>query len=219
MIQERQTLSGPCKDYHIFQARGAGDSYPGLLGGVLSLVCKGVASCDYEDILYVGTFDKVCNSVDVGVVNATQQIRSYGARCPNAKLAVLGHSEGSAVMGNTLGGGSTSFSGCTMKTTTANAPTSAAFSQILAIALTGDMRHTANQAYNIGTGKAKNGIWPRSAAELTGLNAWSSRLRAWCENADPVCAGGNDFQSHGVYFSKFGQEIADWIRASLGITA
>ena len=128
-LDARQTPSGPCKDYHIFMARGAGDPYPGTLGGLPALVCKGVTSCDYEDILYVGTFDKVCNSVDVGVVNATQQIKSYGQRCPNAKLAVVGHSEGSATMGNTLGGGSTSFSGCTMKTTPANGPTSAAFSQ------------------------------------------------------------------------------------------
>ncbi|OAL57378.1 alpha/beta-hydrolase [Pyrenochaeta sp. DS3sAY3a] len=215
----RQTPSGPCKDHHIFMARGAGDPYPGTLGGLPALVCKGVASCDYEDILYVGTFDKVCASVDVGVVNATMQIRSYGARCPGAKLAVLGHSEGAAVMGNVLGGGSTSFSGCTMKTTGANTPASVAFSQILAVALTGDMRHTASQAYNVGTGKAKNGIWPRSTAELTGLNAWSAKLRTWCEDSDPVCANGSNVQTHGAYFTRFGQEIADWMRGMLGIGA
>lgn len=89
-------------------ARGAGDPYPGTLGGLPALVCKGVASCDYEDILYVSTFDKVCNSVDIGVANATQQITSYGKRCSNAKLALIGHSEGTAVIGHTLGGGSTS---------------------------------------------------------------------------------------------------------------
>jgi hypothetical protein len=66
--------------------RGAGDSYPGTLGGLPALVCKGVASCNFEDVLYTGTFDRVCASVDVGVVNATQQIKSYAARCHGGQV-------------------------------------------------------------------------------------------------------------------------------------
>jgi hypothetical protein len=77
----------------MFMARGAGDPYPGSSGALPPLVCKGLTSCDYEDILYVGTFDKVCNSVEVGVKNATQQVQSYGARCPTSKLVMIGHSE------------------------------------------------------------------------------------------------------------------------------
>jgi hypothetical protein len=74
--QKCQTPSGPCKDYHMFITRGVGDFYPSTLGGLPALVCKGISSCDYEDVLYTGTFDKVCASVDVGVQNATQQIKS-----------------------------------------------------------------------------------------------------------------------------------------------
>ena len=92
-LEARQKAAGACVDYHIFLTRGAGDPYPGTSGPLPALVCKGLSSCDYEDVLYVGTFDKVCASVDVGVVNATKQITSYASKCPNSKLVLVGHSE------------------------------------------------------------------------------------------------------------------------------
>ena len=103
------------------------------------------------------------------------------------------------------------------------------------------MRHTASQSYNVGTGKAKNGvslplgpqhiksssgksnilfqIWARSATELAGLKPWDSKLRSWCEDSDPVCAQGSNVQTHGAYLTRFGQEIADWMRVTMGIVA
>ncbi|KAK0649776.1 hypothetical protein B0T16DRAFT_389763 [Cercophora newfieldiana] len=89
----RQTASSGCKDVHLFLARGAGDPYPGTQGPLVPAVCDSLPSCDHEDILYVGTFDRVCNSVQVGVVNATNQITAYAARCPESKLVLCGHSE------------------------------------------------------------------------------------------------------------------------------
>ena len=94
-LELRQQLPGAaCKDVHLFLARGAGDPYPGTQGPLVAAVCdSSLPSCDHEDILYVGTFDRVCNSVQVGVVNATNQITAYAARCPNSKLVLCGHSE------------------------------------------------------------------------------------------------------------------------------
>lgn len=88
-----QQASVGCKEVHLFLARGAGDPYPGTQGPLVPAVCGTLPSCDHEDILYVGTFDRVCNSVQVGVVNATNQITAYAARCPDAKLVLCGHSE------------------------------------------------------------------------------------------------------------------------------
>lgn len=85
--------SDACHDVHLFLARGAGDTYPGTQGPLVEPICKGFTSCGYENVLYVGTFDKVCNSVTVGVANETNQITSYAARCPKAKLVLCGHSE------------------------------------------------------------------------------------------------------------------------------
>lgn len=89
----RQQAPTDCKDVHLFLSRGAGDPYPGTQGPLIDAICGGLPSCDYEDVLYVGTFDAVCESVTTGVVNATAQITSYAERCPEAKLVLCGHSE------------------------------------------------------------------------------------------------------------------------------
>ena len=92
-LQLRQEPSTGCEDVHLFLSRGAGDPYPGTQGPLVDAICGGLPSCDYEDVLYVGTFDQVCDSVTTGVVNATSQITSYAERCPEAKLVLCGHSE------------------------------------------------------------------------------------------------------------------------------
>lgn len=81
------------------------------------------------------------------------------------------------------------------------------------------MRHTAGPTYNVGTGASKNGLWVRSASELSSLNPWASKIRSWCDGGDPVCAGGSDVSAHGAYMTKVGQEMADWIRGMLGVKA
>lgn len=92
-IHPRQQPSTGCEDVHLFLSRGAGDPYPGTQGPLVDAICGGLESCDYEDVLYVGTFDRVCESVTTGVVNATAQITDYAGRCPDSKLVLCGHSE------------------------------------------------------------------------------------------------------------------------------
>ncbi|KAK5662612.1 hypothetical protein OQA88_8526 [Cercophora sp. LCS_1] len=213
-LTPRQKPSGACSAVHLFLARGAGDPYPGTQGPLVPAVCDTLPSCDHEDILYVGTFDRVCNSVQIGVANATSQITAYAARCPESKLVLCGHSEGAAVIGNTIGGGSTSFPGCQMPATTGLDPDSSPGNTIRAVALTGDMRHAASQSYNVGTGAARSGIWVRSATELQGLNKWATKIRSWCDSGDPVCAGGSNVQAHGAYMN-IKAEIAAWIHSML----
>lgn len=92
-LYPRQQPSEGCEDVHLFLSRGAGDPYPGTQGPLVDAICGDLASCDYEDVLYVGTFDRVCESVTTGVVNATAQITDYAGRCPDSKLVLCGHSE------------------------------------------------------------------------------------------------------------------------------
>ncbi|PKS12062.1 hypothetical protein jhhlp_001358 [Lomentospora prolificans] len=216
VLSPRQVLPTTCKDVHLFLARGAGDPYPGTQGPLVDVVCEGLVSCDHEDVLYVGTFDRVCDSVTTGVVNATRQITEYAQKCPDSKLVLCGHSEGAAVILNTIGGGGSTCPGGTMPESSPIDPTTAPGSHVVAVAITGDMRHTAGQTYNVGTGAAKSGIWPRSQAELSGLTAWEHHMRSWCDDADPVCAGGNSVAAHGAYMDRK-KEIAAWIREMLGV--
>jgi hypothetical protein len=94
-MEPRQQAATGCEDVHIFLSRGAGDPYPGTQGPLVEVICDGISSCGYEDILYVGTFDRVCESVTTGVVNATNQITTYAENCPESKLVLCGHSEAS----------------------------------------------------------------------------------------------------------------------------
>jgi hypothetical protein len=82
-----------CHDVHIFLARGAGDLYPGPMGPIVTPVCQGIASCGSENVQYPGTVDQVCNSITVGVANATNEITGYAKYCPRSKLVLAGYSE------------------------------------------------------------------------------------------------------------------------------
>lgn len=70
----------------------------------------------------------------------------------------------------------------------------------MAATIFGDPYHTANQTYNVGTGAAKNGVGPRPANQLAGLEKWADKLRSYCAGGDPACAGGSDGNAHGGYF-------------------
>ena len=110
---------------------------------------------------------------------------------------------------------------------------------VAAVAITGDLRHTASQPYNVGTGANASGvshpsrppslsspdvaliypfyqIWPRSEGELAGLAAWEGKIQSWCTAEDPVCAGGFDVEAHGAYMEQK-EEIASWVKVSLGV--
>lgn len=103
VLHPRQQPSVGCEDVHLFLSRGAGDPYPGTQGPLVDAICGDLPSCDYEDILYVGTFDRVCESVTTGVVNATAQLTDYAERCPDSKLVLCGHSEVSRSDGSSSG--------------------------------------------------------------------------------------------------------------------
>jgi hypothetical protein len=75
----------------------------------------------------------------------------------------------------------------------------------------GDVRHTADQSYNIGSGSDKDGVWPRSELQLEALNEYSDVLRSWCTAEDPYCAGGDRLKFHVDYFRLQSEEAAEFV--------
>jgi acetylxylan esterase len=51
-LQPRQMVTDNCADVHMFLARGNNEPYPGRQGKLVSSVCNGLKSCDYEDIQF-----------------------------------------------------------------------------------------------------------------------------------------------------------------------
>ncbi|KAG5768604.1 hypothetical protein H9Q72_003916 [Fusarium xylarioides] len=208
-IEERQT---PCQSVHIFLARGTNEPYPGRQGSLVSAICSGLPSCGYEDINYPANFNTYCTSIYAGITGGLSQITAYANRCPASKIVLSGYSQGAQLFGDMLGGGGGQSLGCTQQSNSALNPATSPGNKIAAVLFFGDPRHAANQAYNTGTGSARNGINPRNGAQLTALNRYSNKIRSWCLAGDNVCAQGTDPSAHTSYFTVFSQEAGAWVK-------
>ncbi|KAK1970999.1 alpha/beta-hydrolase [Colletotrichum sublineola] len=212
------TGDAECRDVHIFLARGNNEPYPGRQGKLVTAICDGLDSCDYEDIQYYNPLPApYCQSVEEGAMNGNKQITAYNKRCPNAALVISGYSQGAQVVGDVLGGGGgTFFQGCQQKPNPGLDATKAPGNKIAAVLLFGDTRHTANQPYNFLAGAPDNGLFPRPAAQLAGLMAFSKVARSYCADSDPICAGGNTVANHLNYFDIYSGDAGKWVQEMVG---
>lgn len=210
----RQTA---CEAVHFFIARGTTEPYPGRQEDLVKAVCEGLSSCGFEDIIYPASFDDYCGSAYGGVVNGTAQITAYAESCPDAKLVLTGYSQGGHVVGDILGGGGGEIpnQNCTQPISAPLSPETSPGNKIKAVTLFGDVRHTASQSYNVGTGAAGTGILPRSETELEALNKFSELLHSWCFVDDPVCASSTDINAHLEYFDASMSEAAAWVKTKI----
>ena len=76
----------------------------------------------------------------------------------------------------------------------------------------GDTRHTAKQSYNYLTGASRDGLFPRPGDQLSALNDYADVLRNWCVETDPICAQGDDGETHLNYFDIYTDEAGEWVR-------
>ncbi|KAK1997822.1 cutinase [Colletotrichum falcatum] len=208
------TGDAECRDVHVFIARGNNEPYPGRQGKLVTAICDGLDSCDYEDIQYYNPLPApYCQSIEEGAANGNAQITAYNKRCPDAALVVSGYSQGAHVVGDVLGGGGgTFFQGCQQKPNAGLDATKAPGNKIAAVLLFGDTRHTANQPYNFLAGAPDNGLFPRPADQLAGLMAFSKVARSYCADSDPICAGGNTVANHLNYFHIYSGDAGKWVQ-------
>ncbi|KAK8069956.1 Alpha/Beta hydrolase protein [Apiospora phragmitis] len=207
-----------CTNIQVFVARGSLEEIPGRQGKLVDAVCQGLpagTTCGSTDIQYPATFDVYCKSVGSGVSFALKAVEAYAAACPDSKLVLTGYSQGAHLMGDVLSGagGLIPNQNCTQAKTKPLAAHAA--EKVAAVMLFGDVRHTANQTYNLAEGAGKSGILPRAGAQLTGLNVYSNKIHSWCNGEDPVCSSGNDIDQHLTYFDQFTPDAAAFIKSKL----
>lgn len=216
-IAQRQDTTA-CEAVHIFLARGWNVSdYPGRQGALAGSICYGLDSCGYEDIYYYNLDDvPYCQGVTDGVANGTAAIKDYAARCPDSQIVLSGYSQGANVVGNILGGGGGEFSNCTIAETSGLDVNSAAGKQIAVVTLFGDPLHVGGEYYNVLGGAPYNSSDPRDATSLAKLNQYAPVLRSYCQESDPICAGGGpgpfNISDHLNYFELYTQVAAGWIK-------
>jgi hypothetical protein len=124
--------SSSCTAYHVFVARGSDEPYPGRLGNLTHEICSeiGKKDCGFESIQYPARStawgkDEWCKSASKGQANGQAQMKSYSQKCPDAKLILLGFSQGAAVAQDILGGGGGKVFECEQPDSPALDPTSA----------------------------------------------------------------------------------------------
>ncbi|KAK7924234.1 carbohydrate esterase family 5 protein [Apiospora marii] len=216
-LAARQQTTTTCAETHIFLGKGNNEPYPGRQGKLVTAICSGLSSCDYEDIQMQNMLsDEYCGAVHEGSTNGVAQIIAYNKRCPSTKLVVSGYSQGAHVVGDIFGGGGgTYFNGCVEEPTPNLDINSPAGKQVAAILTFGDVRHTAFQPYNYLDGADKWGLYPRNSQQLANAANYASVWRDYCAGDEPICAGGNNVESHLNYFDLYTNEAAEYVQAKI----
>ncbi|KAB5566761.1 acetylxylan esterase precursor [Coniochaeta sp. 2T2.1] len=212
-IEERQSS---CPGVHVFGARettvspGYGSSstvvnlvlqaYPGSTAeAIVYPACGGQASCG--GIAY-GT------SANQGTAAVASAVNSFNQRCPNTQLVLVGYSQGGQIMDNALCGGGDSGAGIT---NTAVPLTAAAVNMVKAAIFMGDPRYVKGLPYNVGTCQTQ-GFDARPSGFVC-PNA--SKIKSYCDSADPYCCTGNDANVHQGYGAEYGQQALAFIKSKL----
>lgn len=216
-LAARQQTTTTCAETHIFLGKGNNEPYPGRQGKLVTAICGGLSSCDYEDIQMQNMLaDEYCGAVHEGSTNGVKQIIAYNKRCPSTKLVVSGYSQGAHVVGDIFGGGGgTYFNGCVEQPTPNLDINSPAGKQVAAILTFGDVRHTAFQPYNYLDGADKWGLYPRNSQQLANAANYASVWRDYCAGDEPICAGGNNVENHLNYFDLYTNEAAEYVQAKI----
>lgn len=212
-------LTAACNDVAIFMARGNDAPYhDGRTSPFIDATCGKFQaqgnSCDYMDVVFDATLGvEFCPTIQEGAVNGIRQITEYNAQCPDTLIVINGYSQGAMVSGALLSGGGDDACNIDSQTLGLDS-TSQAGQAVKAALLWGDVKHTANQVYNVLDGADKQ-AWPRTGANLERLNRYSSVLRSYCGAGDPVCANGDDVAQHLNYFELYTEEASSWVVSKL----
>ncbi|MCJ1447755.1 MAG: hypothetical protein MMC23_008266 [Stictis urceolatum] len=147
------------------------------------------------------------DSVIQGVSNMTQLVKSYGEKCPDGKMVLLGYSQGAQVVGDTLIGGDYSQfknldqgPGVEQKL----------IDQVAAVVLMGDPVNIAGEKFLVGN-STHNGTFPRDNAADWVKTGLAGRLRSYCDANDTYCDSGKSLAVHLSYVQVYGKEAVKFV--------
>jgi len=95
-----------CSEVHIIVDRATGEPpSQGVIGTLATLISSRIPGTTVEWIDYPAVLVPYDQSTDTGIRMTKEAIRDYANRCPNAKIVLLGYSQGAQVVGDVLCGG------------------------------------------------------------------------------------------------------------------
>ncbi|KAG6018448.1 hypothetical protein E4U41_003886 [Claviceps citrina] len=199
---------GCAKDgLYLISIRGTGEQ-PGIgIGGSVigtrvqkQIEGTKIVALDYPATMVEPTYEE---SLGNGTKALGELIRKHVKDCPQDKMAILGYSQGAHVASDIICGGGDEVFANTEAIERDNVE-----NHIVAVALLGDPTSVGNATYNKGTSKS-DGIFVRNNTES--CLKYEGLISSWCDEGDVFCAGGEDFAIHGKYFTRYRDDVVDFI--------
>lgn len=202
---KRQITCVPSTGLYILVARGSNQPVgEGSVGPVANLIEAQLAGSYSHAIDYpatiIGSDSNYLSSVEDGIKDTKKSIEEYVAACgADARIALIGYSQGGNVMTDTLAGG-----------TGKPEPIAESYRKnIVGVAVFADPRFNAGKAYSRGT-STKDGIFGREGSAAA-LDTWADVLVSYCDENDFFCASGSSLDVHYAAVDTYAQQAADFI--------
>lgn len=212
VANQASATAGDCADVQVITARGSTEA-PGE-GSTGALVTQIVDTSDQTvsraAVDYPATLTNYAKSSAQGVSALTTQLTRQVAKCPDQKIVLTGFSQGAHVVLDVLGGGG----GGVLGSTTPPISSSIA-SHVTAVMTFGDPRHVVDQPFDVGT-STRDGLFPRSAAQLRTLADFADRTQAFCDSGDTFCDKGLSIAVHSTYLNRHQDDAADFVLDKVG---
>jgi hypothetical protein len=201
-----------CAAVHVITARASteppGEGVTGRL--VTQIVNSSAQTVSRAAVNYPATLTNYASSSAQGVAALKTQLAAQVQACPNQEIVLAGYSQGGHVVLDALGGGG----GGTLGPTTPPISSSIA-SHVVAVVTFGEPRHVVGQPYNRGT-SFRNGLFPRTSAQLQVLSGFADRIRAWCDFNDTFCDSGFSTIVHLTYLDRYQNTAASFVLGRIG---
>ncbi|TGO63828.1 hypothetical protein BOTNAR_0095g00260 [Botryotinia narcissicola] len=205
-----------CPEIHVFGARETtAPAGFGTAGVVVNLILAAHSGATSEAINYPACGGQSScggvsygNSVVAGVAAVAAAVNKYNTECPSTKLVLVGYSQGGEIMDDAFCGGGDANNGLT---STAIPIQASAINMIKAAIFMGNPRYIYGLSYEVGTCRA-HGFAPRPS----GFSCPSaSKIKSYCDAADPYCCTGSDANTHQGYGTEYGQQALTFVNAQL----
>ncbi|KAK4171065.1 cutinase-domain-containing protein [Triangularia setosa] len=202
--REALVWDGTCTTgIHMIVARGSTEA-PGL--GRIGVVARNasllIPNSSIAAVDYPATFENYFTSYENGASEFERLVLEHVKVCPDAKIALLGYSQGAHAMMDAVCGDRDDgfFVSPDFR--------EALGSQVVAIVGFGDPSFNASAPWSVGTSTSA-GLFARH--NITTCEPYAARIRSWCDDGDVYCSLGNLTTVHGSYFDNYTLDAAEFI--------
>ncbi|KKZ62782.1 hypothetical protein EMCG_02893 [[Emmonsia] crescens] len=201
--EQPATATALCPAITIISARGTTeDPGEGRLTTIASDLASGHENRERIPLDYPADLFPYSVSLFKGIKALNGLLNTSVTSCPEAKIVLLGYSQGAHVIGNTLCGGAFAEQGIDLRIG----------DKVTAIIFMADPRHVPGKSFNVGS-STRSGLFPRPDSE--GCDHYASRMKSYCDSGDPVCDSGFVQDVHRAVVEKYRADAVAFVNRLL----